>query len=66
MIDMFEEIVVGQVDEFKHKITEKDINVFSKSAVTCCILVKVFAQRLTMPVSQCVNYTDIQLQTVHF
>ena len=28
MIDMFEEIVVGQTDEFKHKITEKDINVF--------------------------------------
>jgi len=28
MIDMFEEITVGQTDEFKHKITEKDINVF--------------------------------------
>jgi hypothetical protein len=32
-------------------------HVFSTLAVTCCIVTKVFVQRLTMPVSHCVNHT---------
>jgi hypothetical protein len=41
-------------------------HVCSTLAVTRLFEEKVFAQRLTMPVSHSVNHTAKQLQTVHF